>query len=154
MRTTVMKKQFITERVFNKIPFSKVSDILYNGKVYWKYSSDGEETFTVAGKEYSEGFVIGCDHSLFGEGDGFALFNLDGKYSNLEFDVGKTDDYELQNVTVKIFLDGSLVEKYDLSSEKTTSHISLPLYNAVEMKILVTCGSRVKYGFCNVVFTL
>lgn len=142
-----------TENKVTKIPFSDVSDILYNGKVYWKFTSTGTNSFTVAGKEYSDGFVIGCDHSLFGEGDGYVLFNLQGNYTKLEFDVGKTDDYEMQDVTVKVFLDGSMTEQYELSSESTLEHIEINLNNARDLKILITGGSRVKYGFFNVVFT-
>lgn len=136
-----------------KIPFSDVSDILYNGQVYWKYTSAGTDSFTVAGKEYADGFVIGCDHSLFGEGDGYVLFNLQGDYTKLEFDVGKTDNYEIQDVTVKIFLDGAMTEQYELSGETTSEHIEVNLNNASDLKILITGGSRVTYGFFNVVFT-
>lgn len=135
-----------------KVSFSEISDVLYNGQVYWKYISTGSSSFTVAGKGYNVGFVIGCDHSLFGEGDGYALFNLQGKYTEVEFDVGKTDDYEIQDVTLQVFLDGELSEQYELSGQATSRHITVPLNNANDVKFLLVGGSRVKYGFFNVVF--
>lgn len=135
-----------------KVSFSEISDVLYNGQVYWKYVSTGSSSFTVAGKSYNVGFVIGCDHSLFGEGDGYALFNLQGKYTELEFDVGKTDDYEIQDVTLQVFLNGELSEQYELSGQATSRHIVVPLNNANDVKLLLVGGSRVKYGFFNVVF--
>lgn len=135
-----------------KVSFSQISDVLYNGQVYWKYISTGSSSFTVAGKSYNIGFVIGCDHSLFGEGDGYALFNLQGKYTELEFDVGKTDDYEIQDVTLQVFLDGELSKQYELSGQAASRHIAVPLNNASDVKLLLVGGSRVKYGFFNVVF--
>lgn len=136
-----------------KVSFSEISDVLYNGQIFWKYISSGSSSFTVAGKSYNVGFVIGCDYSLFGEGDGYALFNLQGKYTELEFDVGKTDDYEIQDVTLQVFLNGELSEQYELSGQATSRHIAVPLNSANDVKLLLTGGSRVKYGFFNVVFT-
>ncbi len=51
---------------------------------------------------YNKGFVIYDDHSLFGEGDGYALFDLQGKYSKITFDVGRTNEYEKQDVLLKV----------------------------------------------------
>lgn len=136
-----------------RFSFADVSDILYNGQVYWKYKPSENASFTVAGKEYNDGFVIGCDHSLFGDGDGYALFNLGNEYTEMSFDVGKTDDYEIQDVKLKIFLDGEETEQYALSGETTSTHITVSLDNAKNLKILLTDGSRVKYGFFNVVFS-
>jgi hypothetical protein len=135
-----------------KVSFSEISDVLYNGQVYWKYISTGSSSFTVAGKSHNVGFVIGCDHSLFGEGDGYALFSLQGKYTEMEFDVGKTDDYEIQDVTLQVFLNGELSEQYELSGQATSKHIVVPLNNANDVKLLLVGGSRVKYGFFNVIF--
>lgn len=140
------------QKQITKVPFSDISDILYNGKVYWKYGPADNNSFSVAGKEYSDGFVIGCDHSLFGDGDGYALFNLEEKYTEMSFDVGKTDSYEIQNVTLKIFLDGAFTEQYKLSGESSSTHITVSLNNANDLKMLLTDGSRVLYGFYNVVF--
>lgn len=143
-----------TQNEITKVSFSKISDVLYNGQVYWKYIPTDSLSFTVAGKSYNVGFVIGCDHSLFGDGDGYALFNLQGKYTEMEFDVGKTDEYEIQDVALQVFLNGELSEQYELSGQATSRHIVVPLNNAGDVKLLLTGGSRVKYGFYNVVFSI
>lgn len=136
-----------------KYKFLDVSDMLYNGEVCWKCTPNEDYSFTVGGKEHRDGFVIGCDGSIFGAGDGYALFNLNGEFSQLEFDVGKTDDYELQDVTLKIYLDNEYVDEYPLSSQIPYEHISINLNYADNMKILLSDGSRVKYGFYNVIFS-
>lgn len=136
-----------------KVEFSDISDILYNGQVYWKYSTSDDTSFLVGGKEYSNGFAIGCDHSLFGEGDGYVLFNLEGKYNQIEFDVGKTDEYEMQDVTMKLYLNGQMVEQYELSAQTPSKHISFGLNNAEDLKILLTGGTLVKYGFYNIILS-
>lgn len=139
------------QKRINSFAFSDVSDILYNGQVFWKYTLSEGDSFSVAGKEYSVGFVIGCDRSLFGEGDGYALFDLENKYSEMSFDVGKTDDYEIQDVTLKIFLDGEETEQYELSGESSSTHLTVELNYAKDLKIQIIGGSRVKYGFYNIV---
>ena len=123
----------------------------YEGRVYWTYTSDNSDTITIGGKKYTNAFAIGCDHSLFGEGDGYALFNLNGEYNTLIFDVGRTDEYEMQDVTLNIYLDGKLEDSYELNAESLSKHITLDLDYALQLKLEVTGGSRVKYGFINAV---
>lgn len=141
------------EKKITKYDFQNVSDILYNGIVYWKYDNSTNESFAVSGDSYRSGFVIGCDHSILGEGDGYALFKLDNKYTKMEFDVGKTDDYEIQDVDLLVYLDGEIQdEEYHLLGEASSKHIVISVNNATDLKIQLTGGSRVKYGFYNVIF--
>lgn len=136
-----------------RVSFADISDQLYNGKVYGKYRATENKSFSVAGKEHFDGFTIGCDHSLFGEGDGYVLFNLDGEFSKMEFDVGKTDNYEIQDVTLKVFLGEDMVKQIDLSGQKSSEHVEVDLNYANDVKIMITGGSRVIYGFYNIIFT-
>lgn len=123
----------------------------YEGKVYWTYTSDNSDTITMAGKKYTNAFALGCDYSLFGGGDGYALFNLNSRYKTLSFDVGKIDEYEMQDVTLNIYLDGRLKDSYELSAEAISKHITVDLNNALQLKLEITGGSRVKYGFVNAI---
>ena len=126
------------------------TEVLYDGTVFWKVLASDESTFSMGSKTYSEGFMIGCDHSLFGEGDGYALFDLQGKYSAIIFDVGRTNEYEKQDVTLQVFLDDKLVEEYSLNAELPPKTMTINLKKAKSMKLRITGGSRVKYGFANV----
>ena len=136
-----------------KFSFADVSDILYNGDMYWTYLPSGTSSFSVAGKTYREGFALGCENVLFSYHDGYALFNLEGKYSEMSFDVGKTDDNDIEDVTLTITLDGVVQDSYHLSAETPSVHMSIPLNNADNMKMQVTDGHRVRYGFFNIVFS-
>ena len=135
-----------------KVKFSEISDILYNGKVYRKVTP-ADKKMRVAGKEYDSGLTIGCDYSILGDGDGYALFNLESQYQKMEFDVGKTDENEIQDVTLAIYVDKNDPITYNLSAENPSEHISINLNNAKTLKIQITEGTRVVYGFFNIVLT-
>ena len=102
-------------------------------------------------KTYNKGFVIYDDHSLFGQGDGYALFDLQGKYSKISFDVGRTNEYEKQDVSLKVYLDNEYVEEYSLNAESPPITLEINLNYANSLKLEITGGSRVKYGFANVI---
>lgn len=156
------EKQFIiigNENIksISKFKFSDVINILYDGVQYQKYSPKDNDVFKVAGLEYNDGFLIGYNNTTFGKGDGYALFNLQGKFSEVNFDVGKIDEEKILDVTMKIYIDDELYEKYDLSSEIPYTHISIDLNGANNMKILLTRDENywgsVYYGFFNVIFS-
>ncbi len=126
------------------------TDVLYDGVCYKKFTSATGESFSIGSQTYYEGFEIWDDHSLFGDGDGYALFDLQGKYSEISFDVGRTNEYEMQDVTLKVYLNDKFVEDYPLSAQSGHKSITINLAYAKNMKLEVTGGSRVKYGFVNV----
>ena len=53
---------------------------------------------------YNEEFVIYDDHSLYENEDGYALFDLQGKYSKISFDIGRSNEYEMKEVESNIAL--------------------------------------------------
>ena len=127
------------------------TDVLYEGTCYAKYLPTDGEPFSMGGSTYNKGFVIYDDHSLFGEGDGYALFDLQGKYSKITFDVGRTNEYEKQDVILKVYLNGEYVEEYSLNAQSPPIQLEIGLNYSNDMKLEITGGSRVKYGFANVV---
>lgn len=127
------------------------TNVLYEGNCYSKYSPSDGNSFSMGSKTYNKGFVIYDDHSLFGEGDGYALFDLQGKYSKISFDVGRTNEYEMQDVKLQLYLNGEYITEYDLDAESPPIPLELDLAYANDMKLLITGGSRVKYGFTNVI---
>lgn len=105
-------------------------------------------TMTMAGKKYSNGFLFRTDTS------NYALFNLNGIYNTLEFDVGHLDGYSMINATLNIYLDGNLSFSYDLTPEMLPQHCSVPLNNALQMKIEIVARhvnyQERPYGLANV----
>lgn len=126
------------------------TNILYDGVCYSVFKPDSGESFQIGSKTYYEGFEIWDDHSLFGEGDGYALFDLQGEYSEISFDVGRTNEYEMEDVVLKVYLNDKFVEEYSLSAQSSLKNITINLAYAKNMKIEITGGSRVKYGFVNI----
>lgn len=142
------------ENIFSetKIDLFK-TNTLYDGSCYWTYLPSDGATFSMGSGTYTNGFVIGDDHSLFGVGDGYALFDLQGKYSKMTFDVGRTNEYEKQDVILKVYLNSEYVEKYSLDAQSPPVPLEINLNYANNLKLEITGGSKVKYGFANVVLT-
>lgn len=127
------------------------TNVIYEGIGYDVVkSSDGKEIL-MGSQSYTEGLVVWDDESLFGGGNGYALFDLQGKYSKLEFDVGRTNEYEKENVELKVYLDGECREIYQLDAETPPKHFEVTLNYANSMKLEISGGTRVKYGFVNMI---
>lgn len=127
------------------------TNVLYDGICYGTYHPSEGNTFSMGSTTYNKGFVIYDDHSLFGDGDGYALFDLQGKYSKMVFDVGRTNEYEKQDVILKVYLNGEYVEEYSLSGQSPPISLEINLNYANNLKLEITGGTRVKYGFANVI---
>ncbi len=127
--------------------------VLYDGTCYGTYLPSEGRTFSMGSSTYNKGFVIYDDHSLFGEGDGYALFDLQGKYSKIAFDVGRTNEYEKQDVFLKVYLNNEYVEEYSLDAESPPVPLEIDLNYANNLKLEITGGGRVKYGFANVILS-
>lgn len=125
------------------------TDVLYDGVCYNVYLPSDGNTFSMGSGTYNDGFVIYDDHSLFGEGDGYALFDLKGQYSKISFDVGRTNEYEKQDVILKVYLDDKYIEEYSLNAQSPPIPLEINLNYANSLKLEISGGSRVKYGFAN-----
>lgn len=103
--------------------------------------------FAMAGKTYSNGFTMYTY--------GNAYFNLDGKYSTLEFDLGHIDGSEMRGSEdydgkgYNIYLDGKLVKTITVDPEAMVKHYQIQLNNALQMKIVGDMPSFARYGFAN-----
>ena len=62
------------------------------------YSKSGQNISSETKVELLDTNVIYNDYSLLGNGDGYALFDLRGKYSKMSFDIGRINEYEMQAV--------------------------------------------------------
>lgn len=102
------------------------------------YSYDAPTTLSMDGKTYVNGFVLGNVNS-------YAIWNLDGKYKTLEFDIGH-NSYVHYDKQVLIYLDGTLAKNISVKEEEMVKHVSVPLNGALQLKIMTDWGN---IGFAN-----
>ena len=116
---------------------------------YESYEFHTPTTFTMAGKMYSNGFILACN-PYWTEGEGYALFNLNGAYSTLEFDFGHEDGTDLEDGgNYYFYLDGKLVKTITPHPEDMVKHYKISLNNALQMKIVCDLHNSARYGFAN-----
>lgn len=127
------------------------TNVLYEGTCYRKYLPSEGNTFSMESGTYNKGFVIYDDHSILGDGDGYALFDLQGNYSKMTFDVGRTNEYEKEDIVLKVYLDDVYIEEYSLNAQSPPIPLEIDLNYANSMKLEITGGFKVKYGFANVI---
>ena len=96
------------------------------------YANEGEQ-FSMAGVNYSNGLTM--DHV-----GAFALFNLNSKYSTLEFAIGHTG-YELLDKSVSIFVDGKKIKDVILEAECLPKKLSIPISYGLQLKIMTNGNS-------------
>lgn len=127
------------------------ANVLYDGKYFDVYQPSEGETFSMGSDTFNKGFTVGSDnYSLFGEGNGYALFDLKGKYSKLNISVARVnrDDLGIEDATLKVYINGEYKTEYFLSGQKPPIDITIDLNYANDLKLEI-CGSKVVYGFAN-----
>lgn len=127
------------------------TNVLYDGVGYDVYLPSNGDSFSMGSDTYNEGFVLYDNHSILGEGDGYALFELKRQYSKIAFDVGRTNEYEMQDVELKVYLDNKYIEVYSLNAQSPPVPLEINLNYANSLKLEITGGSKVKYGFTDVI---
>lgn len=104
--------------------------------------------FIMGGKAYSDGFSY-WGRSL----ENYLLFNLDGKYSKLEFDFGHIDNESDYDATIEIVLDGKSVQTIEKKWDELVTHEVVDLNYAKQLKLCFQSGDGAgyaRYGFANV----
>lgn len=89
-----------------------------------------ETTYTMAGEKYAHGMSLNDNYN------GMAIFNLNGQYDTLEFDIGHIDGKTMKDGQYYFYLDGELAYSIDLTSEMLPAHYSIPLHGALQLKIV------------------
>lgn len=117
------------------------------------YESKGYEEpseITIANEKYRNGFTLNT-----GGENSYAIFNLDGKYKSLEFDLGHVDGTYMNNAIFEIYLDGEFAEKLTVDSEELPKHYAINLNGARQMKIISVEVAfwYPQYGFVNAVLS-
>lgn len=119
----------------NVVSFDDGDDLL---TVCPPYKTDNYEEWShlsIAGTKYASGISVGRTGTWGGEG--YALFNLSGKYTTLSFDVGNIDDRgTASDETLYIYLDNKLVWSLDLDPQALPTHYVVDVSGVNQLKIL------------------
>lgn len=121
--------------------YSKGYNQIYNN-IGWSKN----EKFTMSGNQYSEGFT------LFREG--YALFNLNGKYNNIKFKAGHIDGSSNKDVELIIYLDGKESKRVKLECDTGEKIFDIPVNKALQMKFQlkeIDGTYNEKYGFTDII---
>lgn len=123
--------------------------VLYGNHCYELYEGT-EKTFSVAGKQYNNGFRMWNEQS-----NSLVLYNLHGMYDSITFEVGRIDGTKEYTDTLHIYRDGDFYEDLDLNGSigHTQYTIDVSGTNALALEIDNggTWNGR-EYGFYNVKF--
>ena len=95
---------------------------------YENFCLSKRTTVEMAGKTYANALESWTDGA-------YALFNLDGKYSHLEFDLGHVDNSQMGHGIYRFYLGGKLVKSITVNPEDLVKHYEIELNNALQMKI-------------------
>ena len=105
------------------------------------------KSMTMSGKSYGHGFSMTSDT------DCYAYINLNGNYRTMEFDFGAIDGSTEDTMSYEIYLDGQLVKTITHEPGEMVQHYSVPLNNALQMRI-VGAGNHYYWsprcGFANI----
>lgn len=109
------------------------------------------KSFMVSGTRRSNGFVIeGRSYDDLG----YAIYNLDGKYTGFTFNVGHVDGSYMNDNIVTIYLDGKIAQEIEVGAEDMPQKVTVPVNGALQMKIKVSPapdnGGGAEAGFFDV----
>ncbi len=102
------------------------------------------EKFSMGGMEYTNGFALSTDF------DGYAIFNLNSKYSSIGFDLGIVDGSGMQTSTIKIYYDNVLKAEYTVEGDSLPKRITLNVTGVKQFKVLVENVHGSTYGLGNI----
>lgn len=100
----------------------------YETSGLYKYLSTKGDSFEMGGTKYSDGL-------RFYSNSGYALFNLNSKYSTLTCTVGhyKYSDDDRQ---VSFIVDGNVIKTVDIPAGSLPTEVSIPLTYGLQLKII------------------
>lgn len=142
------KSVFLWDYLPNPTNVTYLMDVCppYETKYYQEYLSKDGKSFQMSGKNYSNGFILGRD--TFGA-EPYALFNLNGKFSDITFTIGHVDGSYMTDQEVLFFVDGKLVKTMEIGAADLAKEVSIPVEYGLQLKILRSESSG-DLGFGNI----
>jgi len=121
-----------------------------HGSYYKEYSgSNKEEFFSLGGEHYCTGFTIGTYPN-----DGYASYNLSGKYSYISGKAGNVDNTNY-SVSYVFYGDGELIDVIDIKGGALPIDFEIPIEGVKQLKIVADQTENYGYavGFADVVLS-
>lgn len=94
------------------------------------------KSFSMAGKKYSNGFEL-YDPSY----NPTIYFNLDSKYSQIDFSLGHVDKQGSHDTDILFFVDGKLVKTITVVGGELPKKVSIPVKYGLQLKIMAESTS-------------
>ncbi len=116
-------------------PFLEACPPYDNGGCGTYLATEGQ-SFSMAGEKYSNGLA---------SSNGYALFNLNGKYSNIECTIGHTGYEQREGKYVSFIVDGRVVKEIELEPECLPKKVLIPISYGLQLKIQFS-GSAIGVG--------
>lgn len=107
----------------------------------WKENFGSASYVSVMGKKYY--YALTSDNEVWSDSSS-ALYNLNSAYSSIEFAVGSIDGSTINEGTMKIYLDGTLVRTVDLEHNMINQSIILNTSGVTQLKFEII-GTRARY---------
>lgn len=112
----------------------------YRSEKYVEYR--GSDTFVMSGEHRNNSFTLTTELS---SKDLYADYNLEGKYSKIQFTYGFVDGAYGENdstsdvceVTLKVLADDKLIATYDVDSSQLAQTVKLDIANAKKLELYV-----------------
>lgn len=112
----------------------------YRSEKYVEYR--GSDTFVMSGEHRNNSFTLTTELS---SKDLYADYNLEGKYSEIQFTCGFVDGAYGENdstsdvceVTLKVLADDKLIATYDVDSSQLAQTVKLDIANAKKLELYV-----------------
>lgn len=114
----------------------------YSSNSYTEYING--ETFKMGGKEYTNGFTLSVD-------GGNSIFNMEGKYNTISFNIGHCDETDMEDGELKIYCDSVLKSTKKIDKEALPQKISVDITGVKQIKFELSGDWRATYGFGNVI---
>ncbi len=102
----------------------------FTSNYYEKYTTENGKSFNMGGTKYTNGFVLEYEGSE-------AVFNLNGNYRTITFDMGHVDGSDNYDAGIQIFIDDRLVEEYVAGYDDIPQKITIPVNNGLKIKFSV-----------------
>ena len=125
--------------------------VLYEGENFETFIPADGKTFAMGSGIYNKGFTLHHKSYDPNYNSGIALFDLQGKYSKITFEVGRLNDCNLQNAVLKVYLNGVYDGEFSLDGSLPPVTLTIDLKYANSMKIQLTNNDYVGYGFANMI---
>lgn len=147
-------KQQELNKVHSQNMVEKVPAYQSGGNEYKEYNANktgATEYFTMGGVKYTNGMTFNADINIFDDVS-WAVYKLDGKYSNLSFTVCHVDDTDLgDKTTLQVLYDGNLKKEISLAPDMYPKKVTLDISGVKQLKLQVPSsgGDGPVYGVGN-----